>query len=284
MAYNTVMTIVATTKKILAMATAHATLTLKAFRTALITTGIGVFIVALSAVASKLMSMREEAAETTEEFEGLNKELYKFMYPNNAEIDITKQLKIDPSTLRNTMEGATNKQFEDIRNQLNGIPQAQIVPDNTPTVIDQTKKATDELAESIKTINREQLGLMESGYLKLIEETNRELTNMDNPLMKGESIKALKVYEQRLKLVQGELSKFKSTSSTLDVTPSKELNDVTTELSTRRNIRQVTINIGTIKAAETIEMNNLQAGSREIETEMTEAVLRATASYALQQQ
>jgi tape measure domain-containing protein len=245
MAYNVVMTVIATTKKILAMATAHATLTLKAFRTALMTTGIGIFVVALSAVATKLMTMREEASKATEEFEGLNKEFYKFMYPNNVEMDVF---------------------------------------DKNSQIKNKTQESTDQLAASIKDINREQLGIMETGFVKLIEETNRDLTNLENPLMRGAALDALKVYEARLKIIRGELAKFKLTNSSLDVSPSKELNDVTTELSTRRNIRQVTINIGTIKAAETIEMNNLQAGSRQIEAEMTEAVLRATASYALQNQ
>jgi tape measure domain-containing protein len=153
------------------------------------------------------------------------------------------------------------------------------------------QKVTEEFRQTILKIDKTKVQVLDEKFSEKVADYQRILQNFDiakpkpveaKDIADRKSIEAmLTQYKARLAIVKNEMKKLNIESK---ITPSSAMNDLSTELSTQRNIKQMTVNIGTIKAAETIEMNNIQEGSKDVERAMIDAVLKSTSAFALQNQ
>jgi tape measure domain-containing protein len=278
--YNIVTKAMATVQALFTNATKMSTIELKAFKAALASTGIGLAVVAISMLISKFMDLKDAADapfKKQEEQIKNTKELLEAINKTAADYNNIKLLdKRQQEDLYNSLKDQLNA-AEDLKKEL------QVAMMATPEAA-QYKKMWQEYTDAASKAATDQKAAFTAAALAnplkvMGEKLTEELPMVNFGITESGVFKTISALKAKMKGLEAIGIK-----SDMTVAPSSKLNDLSTELSTSRNIKQMTVNIGTIKAAETIEMNNIQEGSKDVERQMIDAVLRSTSAFALQNQ
>jgi len=263
--YNSTLKIVSTTTRLVTVLTKKATLSWKTFNTAFKSNVIGLAITVLTTLAIKIADIikkQKEMNDLDKNKLGLDESTFEYLdkytswldaqsklvsYNNGVSTQFTKELILGQEEAKKFQEYISKMSFENLQNMGSDLERK----------LQQLKK---DLIVKGDDPNSLFFGVADAQYNELkekLESVQKIIDKVNKETGAGSGVN-------------------------FDINPSDDLNKLTTELSTKRNIRNVTLNIAQLTGVENLNTTTIQESSEQIGRIILEELNKTTAQFAVQ--